>query len=180
LQKILKEEWEKILDLLKEESTEISFNTWISPITPLYIEENKFYIEVPTDFHRNNISSRFDTLIKNTIKFVKNADYELIYLIPDEAKKQEEKILPGVKNSDQTAGASSSSAPARSALSSSSSNSNSSSNSTVVAAISFFICAIKQPQAAPPMAEMARKVLARLFFFAQRTRKRKKIKYSLR
>jgi len=103
LQKILTEEWEKILELLKEESTEISFNTWISPITPLYIEENKFYIEVPTDFHRNNISSRFDTLIKNTIKFVKNADYELVYLIPDEAKKQEEKILPGIKNSDQTA-----------------------------------------------------------------------------
>jgi len=102
LQKILKEEWSKILDLLKEETTEISFNTWIAPIIPLYTEDNNFYVEVPTDFHRNNIISRFDTLIKNTVKYVKNADFNIIYLIPDEAKKQEEKMLPGQKNVDES------------------------------------------------------------------------------
>ena len=91
LQKILKEEWSKILDLLKEEATEISFNTWIAPIIPLYTEDNDFYVEVPTDFHRNNIVSRFDTLIKNTVKYVKNADFNIIYLIPDEAKNKKKK-----------------------------------------------------------------------------------------
>jgi chromosomal replication initiator protein len=102
MQKLLKENWTKILDCLKEEVTEISFNTWFMPISPLYIEDSKLYLEVPTDFHRNNILSRFNDLLKNTIKYVENSEYELVYLIPEEAKKQEEKKLPGQKNIDQT------------------------------------------------------------------------------
>ena len=43
MEKILKEEWAKILELLKDESTPISFDTWISPIVPLYIEGNKLF-----------------------------------------------------------------------------------------------------------------------------------------
>ena len=100
MQKILKEEWEKILELLKDESTPISFDTWISPIVPLYIEENKLFLEVPTNFHKNSITTRFNNLIKNTIKFVTNLDLELVFLVPEEAKKHEEKMMPAQKNPD--------------------------------------------------------------------------------
>lgn len=102
MQKILKENWAKVLDFLKEEVTEISFKTWLEPISPLYIEDSKLYIEVPSDFHRNNIMSRFNELLKNTIKYVENSEYELVYLIPEEADKQKEKILPAIKNLDQS------------------------------------------------------------------------------
>jgi len=102
MQKILKENWAKVLEFLKEEVTEISFKTWLEPISPLYIEDSKLYIEVPSDFHRNNIMSRFNELLKNTVKYVENSEYELVYLIPDEANKQKEKILPAVKNLDQS------------------------------------------------------------------------------
>jgi len=102
MQKILKENWAKVLELLKEEVTEISFKTWLEPISPMYIEDSKLYIEVPSDFHRNNIMSRFNELLKNTIKYVENSEYELVFLIPDEASKQKEKMLPGLKNLDQS------------------------------------------------------------------------------
>jgi len=102
MQKILKENWAKVLEFLKEEVTEISFKTWLEPISPLYIEDSKLYIEVPSDFHRNNIMSRFNELLKNTVKYVENSEYELVYLIPDEANKQKEKVLPGIKNLDQS------------------------------------------------------------------------------
>ena len=82
--KVLDSEWEKITDCLKGEVTEISFNTWISPIVPLFIEDNVIYLEVPTDFHRTNIQSRFNELLKNTIKFVKNSDFEIRYLLPED------------------------------------------------------------------------------------------------
>ena len=99
---ILTEEWQKIIECLKGEITEISFNTWIAPIKPLYIEDNALFLEVPTDFHRTNLLSRFHDLLKNTIKYVKNTDLDIKYLIPEEAKKQEEKKLPGQKNIDKT------------------------------------------------------------------------------
>ena len=65
---ILTEEWQKIIECLKGEITEISFNTWIAPIKPLYIEDNSLVVEVPTDFHRTNLLSRFHDLLKNTIR----------------------------------------------------------------------------------------------------------------
>ena len=99
---ILSTDWQKIIDCLKGEVTEISFNTWISPIKPLYIENDTLFVEVPTDFHRTNIESRFHDLLKNTIKFVKNLDINIKYLIPEEAKKQAEQKLPGQKNMDKT------------------------------------------------------------------------------
>jgi len=99
---ILTEDWQKIIECLKGEITEISFNTWIAPIKPLYIEDSALFLEVPTDFHRTNLQSRFHELLKNTIKYVKNADLDVKYLIPEEAKKQEEKKLPGQKNIDFT------------------------------------------------------------------------------
>jgi len=99
---ILSTDWQKIIDCLKGEVTEISFNTWISPIKPLYIENDTLFVEVPTDFHRTNIESRFHDLLKNTIKYVKNLDLNIKYLIPEEAKKQQEQKLPGQKNMDKT------------------------------------------------------------------------------
>jgi len=99
---ILTEDWQKIIECLKGEITEISFNTWIAPIRPLYIEENTLFLEVPTDFHRTNLQSRFHELLKNTIKFIKNSDLDIKYLIPEEAKKQEEKRLPTQKAIDNS------------------------------------------------------------------------------
>ena len=65
---ILTEEWLKIIECLKGETTQISFNTWFAPIKPLYIEDNTLFLEVPTEFHRSNLLSRFHDLLKNTVK----------------------------------------------------------------------------------------------------------------
>lgn len=99
---MLTEEWEKISECLKGELSVISFNTWIVPIKPLYIEENTLFVEVPTAFHRTHLQTSLHELIKNSVKYVKNVDMNIKYLIPEEAKKQEEKFMPDVKNVDMT------------------------------------------------------------------------------
>ncbi len=99
---ILTEEWQKIIECLKGETTEISFNTWFASIKPLYIEDNTLFLEVPTEFHRGNLQTRYHDLLKNTVKYVKNIELDIKYLIPEETKKQEEKKLPGQKNMDKT------------------------------------------------------------------------------
>ena len=99
---ILSEEWQKIIDCLKSETSVISFNTWIAPLKPLYIEENVLYLEVPTDFHRTYLKTNFHELLKNTIKFVKNAELDIKYLVPEESKKQEEKKIPEIKSVEKS------------------------------------------------------------------------------
>ncbi len=99
---ILSEEWQKIIDCLKSETSVISFNTWIAPLKPLYIEENVLYLEVPTDFHRTYLKTNFHELLKNTIKFVKNVELDIKYLVPEESKKQEEKKIPEIKSVEKS------------------------------------------------------------------------------
>ena len=67
MQKISTDLWDKILKELKNEVTGISFDTWISAMKPLYIENGNLSIEVPSEFHRGTLSSRYNDLIKNTI-----------------------------------------------------------------------------------------------------------------
>ena len=77
------DEWQKIIDCLKGEITVISFNTWISPIKPVYIENNTLFIEVPTDFHKTYLQTNLHELLKNTIKYVKNIDLDVKYLLQE-------------------------------------------------------------------------------------------------
>ncbi|MBQ7668231.1 MAG: chromosomal replication initiator protein DnaA [Clostridia bacterium] len=102
MQKILKEDWSKILNMVKEETTEIAYQTWLEPIKPLYIKENKFYIEVPTTFHKNNIMSRYNKLLSTAINITEKSEYELELLIPEETEAQKETQNLGVINSDSS------------------------------------------------------------------------------
>ena len=56
--------WNNTLDLLKEELTEISFNTWIKTIEPISIQGNVLKLEVPAEFNKGILESRYSTLVK--------------------------------------------------------------------------------------------------------------------
>ena len=62
--------WPKVLNLLKNELTEISYNTWIKTIKPIYIDSTTLELEVPTDFNKGILESRYIMLISNAIKQV--------------------------------------------------------------------------------------------------------------
>ena len=60
--------WQRTLTLLKNEFTEISFNTWIKTIEPLSINSNSINLGVPAEFNKGILESRYSTLIQNAIK----------------------------------------------------------------------------------------------------------------
>jgi len=74
--------WQRTLDLLKNELTEISFNTWIKTIEPKSLNTNTIELSVPSDFNKGIIDSRYSALIRNAIKQVTSKEYNISVLIP--------------------------------------------------------------------------------------------------
>jgi len=67
--------WLKTLEIIKPEISEVGFSTWIEPIIPVDISENEITLEVPYDFSKNIIQTRYIDLIKNAVFLQTNQDY---------------------------------------------------------------------------------------------------------
>lgn len=78
------EVWEKTLDVIKVELTEVSFNTWLKSIQPISIKENVITFSVPDDFTKGILEARYVTLIKNALKQVSSEYYDIRFIIPTE------------------------------------------------------------------------------------------------
>jgi chromosomal replication initiator protein len=76
--------WNKTLDLLKIELTEISFNTWISSIEPLSLTANSINLGVPDEFNKGILESRYLKLIRNAVKQLTYKEYAINILIPSQ------------------------------------------------------------------------------------------------
>ena len=74
--------WEKSLELIKNELTQISFDTWIKSIKPVSIKADSIVLKLPQDFFKGMIKSRYLLLIKNAIKQVASKEYDIILTSP--------------------------------------------------------------------------------------------------
>ncbi len=66
----LNEIWEKTLNIIKGELTEVSFNTWIKSISPLSIDNNYIRLGVPNQFTKEILESRYKDLLSNAVKLI--------------------------------------------------------------------------------------------------------------
>lgn len=80
----LNELWEKTLNIIKGEMTEVSFNTWIKSITPLNIVDNVIKLGVPNDFTKDILESRYKDLIINGVKIITSKGYGIEFTIMTE------------------------------------------------------------------------------------------------
>lgn len=78
------EVWEKTLNIIKVELTEVSFNTWLKAIQPISVKDNLITFSVPDDFTRGILEARYNKLIKNALKQVTSDYYEIRFIIPTE------------------------------------------------------------------------------------------------
>jgi chromosomal replication initiator protein len=78
------EVWEKTLELIKVELTEVSFNTWLKAIHPISTKDNVVAFSVPDDFTKGILETRYVTLIKNALKQVTSEFFEIKFIIPSE------------------------------------------------------------------------------------------------
>ncbi len=98
---LLEEDWNKVLELLKSDMLEISFNTWIQPITPVSITDTDVYLRTNSKFAKDQIVNKYHNLIKNAFREVTNKDYTINLILPNE---EEQKDAPkqyqlGINNS---------------------------------------------------------------------------------
>ncbi len=80
----VREIWDKTLNTLKGELTEVSFNTWIKSIEPVAISDTTIKLGVPNNFTKDILENRYKDLIKNSIQAVFNKSYNIEFFILSE------------------------------------------------------------------------------------------------
>ncbi|MCX7694519.1 MAG: chromosomal replication initiator protein DnaA [Caloramator sp.] len=73
--------WEKTLNIVKTELTEVGFNTWIKSLKPIKITQDAFYLLAPTEFSKNILDARYKDLIGNAFKLVASKKYEIKFVL---------------------------------------------------------------------------------------------------
>lgn len=77
----LKNLWDKTLDIIKSELSEVSFNTWIKSCEPLSISSDTIKISVPNSFTQDILDKRYKDLVVNSIKAVCSKLYKIEFII---------------------------------------------------------------------------------------------------
>ncbi|EJE7236170.1 chromosomal replication initiator protein DnaA [Clostridium sporogenes] len=85
----LTETWEKAINIIKGELTEVSFNTWIKSINPISLENNSLKLAVPNDFTKGILESRYKDLIVNALKLLTSKKYNIDFIVTTEEKIEE-------------------------------------------------------------------------------------------
>ncbi|MDP4090358.1 MAG: chromosomal replication initiator protein DnaA [Bacillota bacterium] len=101
----LYELWEKTLNIIKGELTEVSFNTWIKSAIPLSISEDTIKLGVPNDFTKEILDTRYKDLLINAIKLISTKRYNIDFSIISEetatVEKTKEENKKNVQVSDE-------------------------------------------------------------------------------
>ena len=87
----LTETWEKAMNIIKGELTEVSFNTWIKSINPISLENNLLKLAVPNDFTKGILESRYKNLIVNALKLLTSKKYNIDFIVTTDEKIEETK-----------------------------------------------------------------------------------------
>jgi chromosomal replication initiator protein len=80
----LKDLWEKALNIIKTEMTEVSFNTWIKSAIPLSLSNNTLTLGVPNNFTKEILETRYKDLIINSLKLISPKKYNIEFIITSE------------------------------------------------------------------------------------------------
>jgi chromosomal replication initiator protein len=80
----LKELWEKTLNIMKDELTEVSFNTWIKSSIPLSLSNNTLKLGVPNNFTKEILETRYKDLLINALNIISSKNYNIELVIASE------------------------------------------------------------------------------------------------
>lgn len=86
----LKNLWDKTLNIIKSELSEVSFNTWIKSCEPISISSDTLKISVPNSFTQDILDKRYKDLVANSIKAVCSKLYKIEFIIMSDSYDKEE------------------------------------------------------------------------------------------
>ena len=96
----LKEKWEDILEYMKEDHdiTNVSYDTWLRPLVPYSIEDDKIYVSYPGEKHGlEYIQKKYTVFLQFAIEQITGVHGSVIFFLPDEG--QPEKKKPSIDSS---------------------------------------------------------------------------------
>lgn len=73
--------WSKCLEVIKDNISEASYNTWFAPIIPLQFEQNVFVLQVPSQFFVEYIEEKYIDLLRMTLYRVAGSGTRLEYRV---------------------------------------------------------------------------------------------------
>lgn len=107
---LILEKWEQILKTVKEEHElmDVTFNTWLKPLSLYNIDGSKLYIMVPSEQQMtlNYISKKYSLPIKVAIAEITGKEYDIEFILPEDTNKikpfksKNPDFIPGSDNSN--------------------------------------------------------------------------------
>ena len=94
--------WEKTLNIIKGEMSEVSFNTWIKSCEPISISSNLIKISVPNSFTQDILEKRYKDLVVNSIEAACSKLYNVEFIIASDIQEVEEKEEGRIKVDDKS------------------------------------------------------------------------------
>ncbi|HBD64594.1 MAG TPA: chromosomal replication initiator protein DnaA [Clostridiales bacterium] len=91
--------WNEVLEIVKEDTNQVSFNTWFKPLKIVAYKDNTIYLETADEFLKNTLKKRHYNFLKNAFTYVLKKDTELIFTIPGENIDKEEARKNAATNS---------------------------------------------------------------------------------
>lgn len=73
--------WDKTVNIIKAELSEVGFNTWIKCIEPVNVSQDSIFLAVPNDFTRGILDARYKDLISNALKLVTSKKYDIKFIL---------------------------------------------------------------------------------------------------
>lgn len=98
----LKSLWEKTLNIIKGEMSEVSFNTWIKSCEPISISSNTIKISVPNSFTQDILEKRYKDLVVNSIEAACSKVYNVDFIVASDIQEVDEKEEKNTQNDDKS------------------------------------------------------------------------------
>jgi len=76
--------WKDCLKIIKQNVSNITYNTWFLPIKPFELDEKTLKIQVPNNFFIEWIEEHYNTLINKTVHQILGSEGKLVYIINDD------------------------------------------------------------------------------------------------
>lgn len=77
--------WNEVLEIVKEDTNQVSFNTWFKPLKIVAYKNNTIYLETADEFIKNTLQKRHYNFLKNAFTYVLKKDTELVFTVPGES-----------------------------------------------------------------------------------------------
>ncbi|WP_100065408.1 chromosomal replication initiator protein DnaA [Miniphocaeibacter massiliensis] len=89
--------WSELLSVLEVNMSDVTFNTWIQPLTPINLTTSEFIVSAPNGFTKKMIESKYLADLEEILSFILKKDYKLKIILPTdiEYKQYQVKTKPG-------------------------------------------------------------------------------------